>query len=131
MPNVANCQAGMFLTYVSPLGRPLLDKRLYLADSWTSVPGCCQTAREPEERRCYRSKTELALELLELGHLRAGRAAADDAYGMSISFREGLATLGMHYVLDVPASFTAWPPKPESTIPRTKAVGPRCKKGWV
>ena len=40
---VANCQAGMFLAYVSPLGRALVDKRLYLPESWTAdhrpVPG--------------------------------------------------------------------------------------------
>ena len=36
---VANCQAGMFLAYVSPLGRALVDKRLYLPKSWTSDPG--------------------------------------------------------------------------------------------
>ena len=30
---VANCQAGMFLAYVSPLGRALVDKRLYLPQS--------------------------------------------------------------------------------------------------
>ena len=33
----ANCQAGMFLAYVSPLGRALVDKRLYLPESWTST----------------------------------------------------------------------------------------------
>ena len=33
---MANCQAGMFLGYVSPLGRALVDKRLYLPESWTS-----------------------------------------------------------------------------------------------
>ena len=38
---VANCQAGMFLAYVSPLGRALVDKRLYLPGSWTSDPGRC------------------------------------------------------------------------------------------
>ena len=47
----------------------------------------------PEERRSYRSKTELALELLEralgLGHLKAGWVAGDDAFGMSPTFREG------------------------------------------
>ena len=32
---VANCQAGMFLACVSPL----VDKRLYLPESWTSDPG--------------------------------------------------------------------------------------------
>ena len=31
---VANCQAGMFLAYVSPLGRALVDKGLYLPGSW-------------------------------------------------------------------------------------------------
>ena len=73
---VANCQAGMFLAYVSPLGRALVDKGLYLPESWTSDPGRCAAAGVPEERRSYRSKTELALELLErawgLGHLKAG-----------------------------------------------------------
>ena len=73
---VANCQAGMFLAYVSPLGRTLVDKGLYLPESWTSDEDRCAAAGVPEERRGYRSKTELALELLErvleLGYLRAG-----------------------------------------------------------
>ena len=75
----------------------------------------------PEQRQGYQSKTQLALELLEraleLGHLKAGWVAADDAFGMSPSFREGLAALGMRYVLDVPAGFTMWPPEPEWTSP--------------
>ena len=33
---VANCQAGMFLACVSALGRTLVDKRLYLPESWAS-----------------------------------------------------------------------------------------------
>ena len=41
---VANCQAGMFLAYVSPLGRALADKRLYLPESWTSDPDRCAAA---------------------------------------------------------------------------------------
>ena len=61
---VANCQAGMFLAYVSPLGRALVDKRLYLPESWTKDPERCAEAGVPEERRGYRSKTELALETL-------------------------------------------------------------------
>ena len=54
---------------------------------------------------------------VEAGHLRAGWVAGDDAFGMSASFREGLAALGMHYVLDVPAGFTVWPVEPERTTP--------------
>ena len=41
---VANCQAGMFLAYVSPLGRALADKWLYLPESWTSDSGRCESA---------------------------------------------------------------------------------------
>ena len=96
---VANCQAGMFLAYVSPLGRALVDKRLYL----------------PADRRQYRSKTALALEMLQQalrrGHLKTGWVAADDAFGISPPFRDGLSALGMRYVLDVPEGFTPNPPK--------------------
>ena len=53
---VANCQAGMFLAYVSPLGRALVDKGLYLPESWTSDKDRCEAAGVPEERQGYRSK---------------------------------------------------------------------------
>ena len=124
---VANCQAGMFLAYVSPLGRALVDKGLYLPESWTSDPGRCAAAGVPEERGSYRSKTELALELLEralgLGHLRAGWVAGDDAFGMSPSFRDALAALGMRYVLDVPGSTPVWPLEPSWTSPDYPGFG--------
>ena len=67
---VASCQAGMFLAYVSPLGRALVDKRLYLPENWTSDEERCAAAGIPEERRSYRSKTALALEMLERGQWR-------------------------------------------------------------
>ena len=41
---VANCQAGMFLAYVSPSDRALVDKGLYLPGSWTSDPERCVAA---------------------------------------------------------------------------------------
>ena len=134
---VANCQAGMFLAYISPLGRALVDKGLYLPKSWTSDPGRCAAAGVPEERRQCRSKTGLALELLERalerGHLRAGRVAGDDAFGMSPSFREALAALGMRYVLDVPGGTPVWPLELAWTSPEYPGFGrprkPRLRDG--
>ena len=124
---VANCQAGMFLAYVSPLGRALVDKGLYLPDSWTSDKDRCEAAGVPEDRQGYRSKTELALKMveraLERGNLRAGWVAGDDAFGMSPSFREGLAALGMRYVLDVPGGTTVWPLEPAWTSPEHQGIG--------
>ena len=131
---VANCQAGMFLAYVSPLGRALVDKGLYLPESWTSDDARCEAAGVPKERQGYRSKTELALELLERalerGHLQAGWVVGDDALGMSPSFREGLAALGMRYVLDVPAGFTVWPEEPERTRPAYQGRGAPRPPAW-
>ena len=58
-----------------------MDKGLYLPESWISDQDRCAAAGVPEERLSYRSKTELALELLEralgLGHLKAGWVAGD------------------------------------------------------
>ena len=134
---VANCQAGMFLAYVSPLGRALVDKGLYLPESWTSDPVRCAAAAVPKERWSYRSKTELALELLEraleLGHLAAGWVAGDDAFGMSPSFRDSLAALGMRYVLDVPGNTPLWPLELAWTSPEYSGFGlprkPRLREG--
>ena len=131
---VASCQAGMFLAYVSPLGRALVDKRLYLPESWTSDKDRCEAAGVPEERQGYRSKTQLALKMveraLERGHLRAGWVAGDDAFGMSPSFREGLAALGMRYVLDVPGGTTVWPLEPAWTSPEHQGTGAPASPGW-
>ena len=57
------------------------------------------------------------------GHLKAGWVAADDAFGMSPSFRDGLAALGMWYVLDVPSGFTVWPPEPAWTSVEYQGFG--------
>ncbi len=139
---VANCQSGMFLAYISPLGRALADRRLYLPKSWTFDQDRCAAPGVPEERRnCqlqnYRSKTELVLDLLERalehGHLRAEWVAGDDAFGMSPTFREGLAALGMRYVLDFPGGTTVWPLDPAWTSPAYPGFGrprkPRLRAG--
>ena len=113
---IANCQAGVFLAHVGPRGRALADKRLYLPEEWTSDADRCAAAGVPPDRREYRSKTELALEMLERarerGHLSARWVAGDSAFGMSPSFREGLAAAGMWYVLDVRPDMTVWPLEP-------------------
>ena len=110
---IANCQAGVFLAHVGPRGRALVDKRLYLPLEWTGDGERCAAAGVPEDRREYRSKTELALEMVERaqarGHLTAQWVAGDSAFGMSPNLREGLAAAGMRYVLDVRPDMTVWP----------------------
>ena len=124
---IANCQAGVFLAHVGPRGRALVDKRLYLPEEWTGDTERCAAAGVPATRRQYRSKTELALEMLEqaqaLGHLRAQWVAGDSAFGMSPTLREGLTAQGMQYVLDVPPHTTVWPLEPTWSKPPYQGRG--------
>ena len=138
---VANCQVRGVSGPVGPRGRALVDKRLYLPESWTSDPARCATAGVPEAQRRYRAKTGLALEMLRQarargcrhqtqassprmlrqararGCLSAGWAAADDAFGMSPGFRDGLTAEPMQYVLDVPPDTPVWPLEPTWSRP--------------
>ena len=118
---IANCQAGLFLAHVGPRGRALVDKRLYLPQEWTSDVERCGAAGVPEARREYRSKTALALEMLEQararGYLQAQWVAGDSAFGMSPTLREGISRAGMQYVLDVRPDLTVWPLEPTWTNP--------------
>ena len=70
---------------------------------------------------------------MELGHLRAGWVAGDDAFGMSPTFRDSLAALGMRYVLDVPGSSPVWPLALAWTSPEYPGFGrphkPRLRDG--
>ena len=124
---IANCQAGVFLAHVGPRGRALVDKRLYLPKAWSSDACRCAAAGVPADRRRYRSKTDLALEMLEQararGCLSAGWVAGDDAFGMSPAFRDGLAAQGMQYVLDVRPDMTVWPLEPVWIEPAYQGFG--------
>ena len=134
---IANCQAGVFLAHVGPRGRALVDKRLYLPKAWSSDACRCTAAGVPKDQRSYRSKTGLALEMLEQarvrGSLSAGWAAGDDAFGMSPAFRDGLAAQGMQYVLDVRPDMTVWPLEPVWSKPAYQGFGrprqPRLRSG--
>jgi SRSO17 transposase len=113
---VSGCQVGVFLAHVGPRGRALVDKRLYLPREWTQDAERCAEAEVPEDRREYRSKSALALEMLQQAHtedrLTAAWVTGDDEYGKSPTFREGVAVLGYQYVLEVPGATPVWPTSP-------------------
>ena len=124
---IANCQAGVFLAHVGPQGRALVDKRLYLPEERTSDAERGAAGGVPEDHRRYRSKTELGLDMLAQaqarGHLSAQWVAGDSAFGMSPSFRDGLAEQGMWYVLDVRPDMTVWPLEPAWSNPPYQGFG--------
>jgi SRSO17 transposase len=100
---VDNCQLGVFLAYASPKGRAMIDRELYLPESWTDDPARCRAARVPEQVE-FRTKPELAQLMLERA-LDAGVPAAwvtaDEVYGGSPTLRQWLEGRGVWHVLAV------------------------------
>ncbi len=65
---VENCQVGVFLSYISPLGHTLLDRELYLPRHWVEDRPRCQEAGIPETVR-FQTKCELARRMMERLHM--------------------------------------------------------------
>ena len=107
---VENCQLGVFLAYAVPGGgRALIDRELYLPESWTCDRGRCREAGIGDEVE-FATKPELARTMIARA-VEAGVpfawVAADEAYGQNTPLREWLEERGVSYVLAVPKSFTA------------------------
>jgi len=108
---VENCQVGVFLAYVSPAGRALIDAELYLPRSWTGDRARCAAAGIPDQVG-FATKPALAQALLGRA-LDAGVPAqwvtADEAYGQDHKFRAFLEQRRLGYVVAVPCSQSVGP----------------------
>lgn len=96
-----NCQIGTFLTYASPYGRTLIDRELYLPQSWTDDRDRCRAAAVPDEVG-FATKPEQARLMLQRA-LDAGVLfswfTADEAYGQNPGLRSWLEACDVFYVM--------------------------------
>jgi SRSO17 transposase len=98
---IENCQIGVFVAYASSSGHALIDRELYLPESWTADRARCRTAGIPDEVE-FATKPALAQAMLA----RAIDAAvpfswvtADEAYGQVKYLRVWLEQHDVAYVL--------------------------------
>lgn len=105
---VENCQLGVFLAYAVPGGgRALIDRELYVPQSWTSDRDRCRQAGIGDGVQ-FAAKPELARQMIERA-IAAGVpfswVTADEVYGQNTSLRQWLDDRHVSYVLAVPKSF--------------------------
>lgn len=116
-----NCQVGVFLTYAAPAGHATVDARLFLPEAWTRDPERCHAAGVPEDEIRVRTKPELALEMIAAAHSRAHLAGqwvtADEVYGNSPTFRDGVDGLSLLYVLEVQSTLPVFEQESETVPP--------------
>lgn len=127
---VANSQNGVYLGYVSRKGYSLVTGQLYMLEDWFD------DAHAEKRRMCgvpeemvYKTKPEIALDLLQAalqrGSLPFQWVAADELYGDSPAFRDGVAAMGKLYFTEVKSTSLVWRSRPEVYLPAWKGRGHR------
>ncbi|MCL4299038.1 MAG: IS701 family transposase [Anaerolineae bacterium] len=132
---VANSQVGVHLGYVSRKGYTLVDSQLFMPDEWFD------DAHAQRRQACgvpadlsYQTKPEIGLALLQAALKRNEQletpllfewVAADELYGDSPTFREGVAALGKWYFTEIKSTTQVWLKRPEVHVPAWKGRGRR------
>jgi SRSO17 transposase len=100
---VENCQVGVFLSYISPLGHTLVDRELYLPRHWVEDRSRCQEAGIPEAVH-FQTKCELARQMMQRLHqaeIPIDWVVADTVYGNNLDLRIWLEDHQYSFVLAV------------------------------
>ena len=100
-----------------------VDVRLYLPRTWTEDLKRCEKAGIPESHRVFRTKDELALEIVRQARqrgLRFGWVGADGGYGKGPGFCIALDRMGELFVVDLHSDFTVYLDDPKPYIPKNK-----------
>lgn len=128
---IENSQVGVFMAYVSPKGRALMDRRLYLPKSWADNPVRRTKADIPEEIE-FATKPRLARDMVEAAieaDVPFAWVTGDEVYGNAPAFRDWLMTRHISFVLAVPCTMRVCRKGSESVEVREVAKYLR-KKSW-
>lgn len=130
---VANGQVGVFaaLSHDEQVG--LLQGRLYLPQEWVDDRARCAKAGIPEAEQIYRSKPELAIEILKTlpAPVTYDWVGGDCIYGNSFVLREHLYAQKQAFVLDVGEELGVYLTQPQLSIPSKKTGRGRTPTQYV
>jgi SRSO17 transposase len=129
---IENCQLGVFLTYVSPRGRALIDRELYLPKSWTDDRDRCAEAGIGTKVE-FATKPMLAQRMLERLIATHGKQTvpwftADEAYGDNPGLRTWLDKQDINYVMAISCDARFTTPTGPQRADQLAASAP--KRGW-
>ena len=127
----ANCQAGVFVGYVSSQGYAMLDRRLYVPAEWLTDDAYTERRRQcglPADLT-FKTKPELAQEMLaavvQSHALRCQWVVADEAFGGNPALLDGVAGLGLWYFTEVAHTTRVWAERPALHMPPWRGRGRR------
>jgi SRSO17 transposase len=98
------------LTVATPHDHVLVDMDLYLPESWANDRKKRAEARIPDDV-VFRTKPQIALDLIRgavEADLPRGWLLADEAYGNSSDFRDGVRKLGLDFAVGINSTTKVW-----------------------
>lgn len=107
---IENSQIGVFLGYAGKRGYALLDRELYLPQSWAEDDARRQAAGIPDQIE-FQTKPMLGRQMLERAFhsgVSCGWVAGDEVYGRDSKLRRWLEERRQPYVLAVAADQRLW-----------------------
>jgi SRSO17 transposase len=118
---VDNGQVAVFGVLAKGRFATAIDTRLYLPKEWTDDRQRCGKAGIPESEQVFKTKNQLALEIVEQARrngVRFGWVGADAGYGSGPDFLFALEDAGHTFLVDVHKSFVVYELDPQPTISR-------------
>jgi SRSO17 transposase len=114
-----NAQNGVYVALCRERRVSLVGGRLYLPESWTADKKRCEIAKVPREHQKYRTKPEIAWEIIEElpEEVKYEWVGGDAVYGNSRELREKLRRSGRSYVLDVTSEMKVYVVDPQPYLP--------------
>jgi SRSO17 transposase len=125
---IANGQVGVYLGYASRKGYSLIEGQLFMPNQWFEEEHAEQrvVCAMPEDL-VYQTKPEIGLQLLkktvQRGNLPFQWVAADELYGDSPTFRDGIEALGKWYFTEIKSTAPIWCTQPKVYVPKWKGRG--------
>lgn len=126
---VDNCQVGVYASLCNYTSATLVHEKLFLPESWAEAPRRCDRAGIPKDQREFRTKPELALEMIDecvKNGVCFDWIGGDGLYGHSGELTRGLDDRGLFFVLDVHRDEMVYFEKPPIAAP--EPVGNRGRK---
>ncbi len=117
---VDNGQVAVFGALANDRFAAPVDVRLYLPEKWTKDCARCKKAGIPEDKRQFKTKEQLAIEVVRHARenkLRFGWVGADAGYGKGPGFCAALEQMGEHFVVDVHLDLNVYLQDPAPYVP--------------
>lgn len=117
---VDNCQVAVYSSLCNEDHVSIMGAKLFLPKQWIDDKARCAKAGIPETERVFKTKPQLALEMIK-SHIKLGVQfdwiGGDGLYGDNSDFINGLDDEGLFYVLDAHKDAMVYLEEPILTLP--------------